>query len=1037
MFELSCHRNLECLHLGCEKPHSYFIPYHSPDAARSRDRANSKYFHSLCGEWDFRYYSSQTEVEDFTDPKWEMQSFDRLTVPKCWQMELGRGYDKPHYTNHNYPFPVDPPHLPDDIPCGLYRRVFSVNADDLRRKNIRMIFEGVDSCFYLYINNCFAGYSQVSHCTSEFEVGQYLKEGTNEVKVLVFKWCHGSYLEDQDKFRMSGIFREVYLLYRDITHISDLYVRSFVEKDLRAARIKAEITLNGEAEVVYRLYSPTGELMEEGATLAKDNKTLEFLVDAPMLWSDEKPSLYELYLNVGEENICQEIGIRRFEIKGRVIYVNGQKVKGKGVNRHDSHPKLGYTTPLEHMICDLHILKANNINMIRTSHYPNDPRFLELCDRMGFYVCDETDLETHGMNDFGNWSYLTDSPEWTHAYLDRVQRLFETDKNRACVLMWSLGNESGDGINHKKMADYLHERYPGCIVHSDGVTRTRFFSYMEAKTAAERKLVDCEFVDVETRMYLSTKDCLKYYLRNRNIKKPFMLCEYSHAMGNSNGDLEDYWQTIYKNDAFFGACVWEMADHSVDIGTDEKPMYTYGGDFGYTPNDGNFCVDGLLYPDRRPHTGMLEYKQVLRPVRAVDFDIEKKTVTLRNYRYFTDLSDMDLVWSVERNGRTVDSGRIQSLAVKPQRKRTYRLGLKDIEKLDGFCYLNISFVSNRKWDWADVGYEWGHEQFKLPTKHAEQNTRACSADALTVSEDDRQILIIDNDVCYTIDRVHGLITSVRQDGREFLSTPIEPTIWRAPTDNDRYVKTTWLKDGYDRIRIRCSSCNIARRSSERVCVDVKLALGAVAKRTLLNITLRYTFVSGEGVVLDSSVSVRDDAYFIPRFGYRFKMPSEFEKMKYFGRGPTESYIDKCHASRIGAYESTVTDHFEPYIRPQENMAHIDTAYLTVYENKGRGLLVTGTENFPKFSFNCSHFTAEQLTIATHDYDLTPIEDTVVHVDYRHSGIGSNSCGPRLDDSLRLTEKSFELSFRLLPIDLNFVDPFDKCARDEKMDKITH
>lgn len=1022
MFDKSFHRDLGALHIGCEKPHSYFIPYHSKNAADIGDRAQSEWFVGLCGEWDFRYYSSLADVEDVTADVSDTFRWDTIKVPLNWQMMLDRDYDKPHYTNHNYPFPVDPPHIPDHIPCGLYRRTFNVDGNTLKQKSIRMVFEGVDSCFYLYINKMFVGYSQVSHSTSEFIIDKYLVEGSNEVRVLVLKWCHGSYLEDQDKYRMSGIFREVYLLCRDKICITDIYIKQSTAEDLRSAVITSEIETNGASVLSYELYSPHGELLADGQTDVRDTVSLDFNVCAPMLWSDETPYLYELYISMGEEHIRQQIGIRRFEIKDRIIYINGKKVKCKGVNRHDTHPELGYAVPLEHMLRDLYIIKANNMNMVRTSHYPNDPRFLELCDRLGIYVCNETDLETHGMNDYGDWSLLTDSPQWSHAYLDRVERMFEPAKNHACVLMWSLGNESGDGINHKLMADYLHSRMNGCIVHSDGVTRTRFFSYMEAKTAEERKKVDCEFVDVETRMYLSPKDCIRYYLRNRNIKKPFMLCEYAHAMGNSQGDLEAYWQTIYKYDNFFGACVWELTDHSVNIGTAEAPKYTYGGDFGYIPNDGNFCVDGLLYPDRRPHSGMLEYKQVLRPVRVVNSDLTSGKVTLRNYRYFTDLSDMDMVWSVERNGKVIQSGRIEHLKIRPQYKRTYCLPIKDAEQLDGYCYLNLCFVSNLKREWADEGYEICFEQLELPTRYGEKSS-VCENGKIGVDDGERSITVTDGNEKYVIDRVSGLLTSVEKDGERLICSPVEPTIWRAPTDNDRYVKQKWMLYGYDRMRTSCYSCAVVVREENKVCVRSELSLGAVAKRPIIRITLTYKFRYGEGVLLDSAVSMLEDAYFIPRLGYRFHMPHGYEKMSYFGRGPYESYIDKRHASRMGRYCTAVTEHFEPYIRPQENMAHTDTVWLSVNNDSGNGLTMLGGEQTPDFSFNCSHFTAEQLTGTSHHHLLTPIEDTVVHIDYKQSGIGSNSCGPKLDDALRLREKNVSFCFRILPLN-NKVDPFD-------------
>ena len=1026
---LQYHKSLTHLHIGCEPTHAYFIPYHSREAAATGNRGQSARFVSLCGEWDFRYYGSVNDVEDFNASDWEAGSFDRLNVPMNWQMALGRGYDTPHYTNHNYPFPIDPPHVPEDNPCGLYRRSFEVDAETLRTRDVKLVFEGVDSCFYVYINNRFAAYSQVSHTTTEITVNDYLVEGVNDLKVLVLKWCDGSYLEDQDKIRLSGIFREVYLLLRDRVHITDLYVRTETAEDLASATVKAEIKTCGNAEVAYELRTPNGVTLMRGSLAVNENAELTLPIEAPALWSDETPSLYTLDLTLGGEYIRQEIGIRRFEIKGKVIYINGKKVKGRGVNRHDSHPQLGYATPVAHMLRDLYILKAHNINMVRTSHYPNDPRFLEYCDRLGFYVCDETDLETHGMNDAGNWSALTDSEEWSEAYLDRLSRMFERDKNHACVLMWSLGNESGNGINHRKMFAYLKARDPHCIVHSDGVTRTLYFDYMNAKTAAERQKVDCDYVDVESRMYLTPAECLRYYVRNRNIKKPFFLCEYAHAMGNSPGDLEAYWQTVYKHDAFFGACVWEMADHSVDIGTVGSPKYIYGGDMGNKPHDGNFCIDGLLSPDRKPHSGMLEYKQVLRPCRVTATDFEKHTVTLRNMRFFTSLSDLDLYWTIERNGRVIREGRVLGLHIPPQQKRTYRLPLGDMTTLDGFCYLNLYFRSNVSHPWADVGYEVGFEQFEMPSAKATVVTSHAQAGDFGCYEDESAIRVKDGETVYTLDRVHGLISSIVGNGKELITTPLSPTIWRAPLDNDRYVKQQWIKDGFDRMRVRCKDCCVTEIAQDHICVSALLSMGAVAKRPALQLNVTYRFDRGAGVAVSSKVEVTEGLKFLPRFGFRFHMPAECEFLRYFGRGPVESYEDKRHASRVGLFASTVTDHFVHYIRPQENMAHTDTRWITVANASGQGLLATNTATSPSFIFNCSHYTAEQLTATAHDFELTPIEDTVVHIDYRQSGIGSNSCGARLDDCWRLNELSFDFAFRLQPVLVNDICPFEKCVQE--------
>ena len=1046
MIELQYHKSLEHLHVGCDRPRAYFIPYQSESAAKTGNRAVSERFVSLCGEWSFTYFASVNDLPDFTAADYDASGAERIHVPMSWQMLLGRGYDKPHYTNVNYPYMVEPPVVPNDNPCGLYEREIWVDADALRSREIKMVFEGVDSCFYLFINNQFVAYSQVSHLTSEIPVGAYLKEGKNNVKVLVLKWCDGSYLEDQDKIRLSGIFREVYLLLRDKVHITDLFAHPELPESLDSAKIHLTLNTNAAAEVSYSLRCPCGRELTRGSLSVDQEASLTLDVADPMLWNDENPVLYELYLTCGDEVIRQEIGLRRFEVKGKVLYVNGQKVKGKGVNRHDSHPNLGSATPMDHMLKDLYLLKQHNVNMVRTSHYPNDPRFMELCDRLGFYVCDENDIETHGMQPAYDWDALTDSPEWSEAYLDRMERTFERDKNHACVLMWSVGNESGTGRNHRLMYDYLHSRYPGCIVHCEDATRRYTGNYKRCHTLDDKdalKHLDPEYVDINSGMYLMPKVLEHDYLQNKYSRLPYFLCEYSHAMGNGPGDLEEYWQLVYKYDCFFGGCVWEMTDHSVDIGTVGKPAFIYGGDMGIYPNDSNFCVDGLVYPDRRPHTGLMELKQVLRPVRVDNVNFEKQTVTLKNLRYFTTLADLDLVWTVERNGRVIREGRVCGLNVQPQRRRTYSLDLGDLSTLDGFCYLNLYFRSNKSTPWSDVGFEVCFEQLEMEAAAMPAVERKHTAAAIEVLEDAKSIRISDGEAVYTVDRIHGLISSIVGNGKELLASPIAPTIWRAPTDNDRKIKVDWMKHGYDRMQLHCYSCDVTEKTEDSLTVRAVLSMGAKALAPMIRMNADYLFRRGEGVTLRVKVQFQSkiakwnylhneqkitELPFLPRFGMEFKMPADCERLTYFGRGPVESYVDKRWASRVSTFETTVTDHFEPYVRPQENMAHTETRWVEISSFAGAGLLATNTEYADFFSFNCAHYTAEQLTKTPHDYELEPLAETVVNLDYRHSGIGSASCGTKLADQYKLDETEFTYSVRLLPVLTGDVCPFTKIKK---------
>ncbi|NLK39041.1 MAG: DUF4981 domain-containing protein [Clostridiales bacterium] len=772
------HKSTKILHFGCEAPRAYFIPYDSFERASEGNRAKSPFFKTLCGTWDFAYYPSVNDVCDFTAPDFDRSFMDKLAVPQSWQTEISRGYDIPNYTNVRYPFPIDPPHVPDANPCGLYVRDFNLPSDIAEEKEIYINFEGVNSCFYLWINDQFAAYSQVSHMTSEINITKYIHAGKNTIKVLVLKWCDGSYLEDQDMWRLSGIFREVYLLFRPKEHLSDIFVKTTLVPDFSSAVIKASLSLPTGMTADWQLFDPFGKKLVSGTHTASEKKdSITLSLENPVLWSDETPHLYELYLNCAGEYIKIDIGLRKIEIRDRIVYINGEKVKAKGVNRHDSHPELGHATPLDHMLRDLYILKSHNVNMIRTSHYPNDPRLPGLCDKLGFYLIDEADLETHGFR-FYNRSYLSDHEDWTEAYLDRVRRMFERDKNHPCIIMWSLGNESGFGKNHMTMSAYLKAQDDGRLIHYEGASV--YYSYLDGKQFTD-------VVDIESQMYTSPEKC-EEYLNNPDYSQPLFLCEYSHAMGNGPGDLAEYWNLIYKYDSCFGGCVWEYCDHAIRVGgTTDNPEYLYGGGFGDQPNDGNFCVDGLVYPDRRIHTGMLELKQILKPFDIEAHDLEKGIFSIRNLRYFTDLSDCDLIYRIESNGNTIYEGRIDSLMIAPQQTSQFTIPMPKIPA-DEYAYITFSLTQNRSYPWAKAGHELGFVQLELPVDKAPAlpilKTIAENA-SLYTEEDSRTITVYAGETIYRFDKIQGLVYSIIDNGKELLEAPITPTIWRAPTDNDR------------------------------------------------------------------------------------------------------------------------------------------------------------------------------------------------------------------------------------------------------------
>ncbi len=1033
-FSFDCHQDPHKLHIGCEAPRAYFIPYQNDAAARTDNRGGSSFFTSLCGEWDFRYYPSVHAVEDFTVPNFSREGFDKMQVPRSWQTVLGRGYDVPNYTNQRYPFPFDPPYLPNDIPCGLYMREMFVREELIASKRLYLNFEGVDSCFYLFVNGKFAAYSQVSHMTSEVDVTDYVHAGNNTLAVLVLKWCDGSYIEDQDKFRLSGIFREVYLLARDPVHVTDIDVRTYLTNNYTDAEARVALKVSGDAAVSYCLVSPNGDTVDEGECFVNGEGAFTSKLRCPALWSDELPNLYRLFLVCGNEHVCLGVGFRDVSIINRTVLINGKKVKARGVNRHDSHPYLGYATPMDHMIADLVLLKQHNVNMIRASHYPNDPRFLSLCDEYGFYMVNETDYETHGCKHIKNWDYFTDSEDWREAYLDRVERMYERDKNHACVILWSLGNESGIGQNQVAGADYLRERDPRNLVHCEDVNRRQHDGYPDlgippVATIAE---LNSPVVDVDSRMYLGL-DKIESQYGIPGLKNPFFLCEYSHAMGNGPGDFKDYWDLIYKHDWFFGGCVWEMINHSVATGDNlyADPHYLYGGDFGDTPHDGNFCVDGLVTPDRKPLSGMREYKEVIKPVRVT---FEDGKLRIANLRCFTDLSDLDFYWTLAKNGKPQKSGRILAPFIAPGVTRPYTLPTFDMSE-NAFYDLTVSIRYNTDTKFAKAGFEMGSQQFILADKQSEE-TLVCDipADApLSLDECDKRIVITTASTVYAVDRTSGVITSICDHGKELLASPILPTIWRAPTDNDRKVRRDWEGERLDEATMRAYNCRVAEVNDKAVRILADFSLGSKVLMPVLRGTIAYTFLAKGGVTLDFDVHVRklnftefNEQNMLPRFGVEFKMPAGTEHLRFFGMGPGAAYTDMRHSARQGEYACRVHDHFEHYVRPQENMAHANTKWMSVSGLEGHGLAAVMTDK--DFSFNCSHYSARQLTDTKHDFELVPLAETVVNIDYRHTGIGSNSCGPKLLPQYAFNEKDFRFSFRLLPAFVNDVAFFDEVGK---------
>ncbi|MCL2096263.1 MAG: DUF4981 domain-containing protein [Oscillospiraceae bacterium] len=1019
------YKRLDVLHYNCEEPRAYYIPYECEYRAKKAIRGKSPYFKSLCGEWNFAYFDSAADIDDFADINFDAFAFETIQVPMNWQMngnavtgnnDYNKNYDVPNYTNVNYPIPNDPPFVPDENPCGAYYRDFWLEENFVNGGDIFLNFEGVDSCFYVWVNGKFAAYSQVSHMTTEVNITDFVKVGRNRIAVLVLKWCDGTYLEDQDMWRMSGIFREVYLLKREKIRIKDFFVKTYLSDDFKTGKIGFDIETTGDADIKFKLTDPCGNILAEGGY----RHDLIIEVGNAKLWSDESPDLYGLYLQCGGEVIYQDIGFRKVEIIGNIVYINGQKIKIKGVNRHDSHPILGHATPLEHMLEDLYIMKRHNINCVRTSHYPNDPRFYELCDRLGFYVIDEADLEGHGM-----WTATKTIPshdsEWEASYVDRVKLMLERDKNRPCIISWSLGNETPCGVNHEKMTEYIKSRDISRFVHFE-------HAYLDRENKKHRS----EIVDIQSEMY-PHPDSIKAYLEDKDYTQPFFLCEYSHAMGNGPGCLEDYWELIYAYDNFFGGCVWEWTDHTIALRDDKnRPVkYTYGGDFGDMPNDGNFCVDGLVYPDRRPHTGLLELKQVIRPVRAKL--LNNNEIALKSWRYFTDTTDIDLLYNVERDGEIIYGGRITGLDIQPGEEKIFGLNIpENICNKPGEYFLNISYRANKNAPYWTAGHEIGIEQFKLAYMESPANKYILAEikkNKLRVETSyDRYIIAYAGDTVYTFDAYYGKITGINSNGKELIEKPVEFNLWRAPTDNDRNIQHKWRRLGFDKAVQKHYSSEIISQDDYKLSIKSSVSLGAYITAPIIELDVLYNIYASGDLVIDVKAKLGDkiDA-FLPRFGIILEMPENTELIKYFGYGPMESYIDKRRAARVGLFESTVSENFEPYVFPQENSSHFGTRWATAANYAGHGLLFAleseATEN--TFMFSAQHYSPETLDETKHDYELHPSKSTFVTIDYKQSGIGSNSCGPELFEKYRFSEREFECAFRIKPVVTFETDAFEE------------
>ncbi len=1022
------YEDLSVLHQNTMPDRAYFIPCSARNDMLPWNRESSDRLQMLSGcPWRFAYYPSIHDLQDhFYLPDYEAGKWwGKEEVPFCWQM---RGYDSNQYTNIRYPFPFDPPYVPQDNPCGAYLHSFEWHRNPAAPRSY-LNFEGVDSCFYVWLNGTYVGYSQVSHNTAEFDITDLLQDGDNLLAVLVLKWCDGSYLEDQDKFRFSGIFRDVYILARPQEHIEDYVIETDLADDFASAELGIRFKFSGSPfPVRLTLQCPDGKTLFLETVKPRPDGTVSIHVEDPALWSAESPALYTLVMDAGSEVITEKVGFRRVEIRDLVLTLNGSPITFRGINRHESDPATGAVITIDQAMKDLRMIKASNFNAVRASHYPNSPWFYKLCDAMGLYVIDEADNESHGTGplSFNEDDYnermrrahvrIADNPDFIQPTLDRVRSMVLRNRNCPCILVWSMGNECGYGCTFETALRWTKETDP-----------SRLTTYESAYYAAFDREYDMSNIDIVGRMYPGFNEVTDYL--DSNPDKPLLLVEYCHSMGNSPGDFKEYLDLTEKYPALCGGFVWEWCDHAIykGLANNGKAMYWYGGDHGELQHDGNFCLDGLVYPDRTPHSGLLEYKNVHRPLRA-SYSPAWQILTIENHLDFTDpVGRISAAWSLTLDGSTIAQGSLEIPSIAPHSSAGIPLAFTVPEK--GRCFLTINYVLKEECCGLPAGHELGFDELRIPTAQPRAlkaagllaGTAASDSDCVDLTREGTDLIFGGEGFTYRFDTLSGLFTSLIADGRQMLDRPIDFNLWRAPTDNDAPIADKWKLERLDHTVTRAYDVEVTKEGrsgspgSNAVSLKVRQSVAAMSNQPILRMENTITVYPDGRILFDISAVKDPEVLTLPRIGLRLFLNSGMKNVSYFGMGPGETYIDKHHSGCHGCFKGTVASLHEDYIRPQENGSHWDCDYVTV---KGKGLSLTAAaaneDPSQTFSFNASVYTAEELESKRHNYELEPCGSTVLCLDHKMAGIGSKSCGPDLLPKYRVSDDTYHFAFMLKP-----------------------
>lgn len=1007
--------NPEVVEINRMPMHVTSAPYPTGDLAR--DGGSSPWTLSLNGQWRFHWAPNPDEApETFYNPDMDDSSWDQIEVPSNWQM---KGYGYPQYVNVQYPFPPDEmPRVPHDSnQVGSYRVSFEVPAAWEGRR-ITVTFGGVESAFYVWLNGESVGYSQDSRLPAEFDLTPHLRPGKNVLAARVYRWSDGTYLEDQDHWRLAGIYRDVTLTALPAVHLRDfnvqaplsfdyvdgvLDVRAWVENSTREMQT---------AELWAALYDPQGAQVLEAPMVqglkiapgAEAEVSAFWPVERPARWTAETPHLYRLVLELRDgagqvvEAQAASIGFRTVELRDGQLYINSVPVLLFGVNRHDHDPYGGKTVSRDAMLTDILLMKQHNVNAVRTSHYPNDPYWLELCDQFGLYVIDEANLETHGV-----WEKPSCNPAWRHAFLERAIRMVGRDRNHPSVICWSLGNESGHGPNHAAMADWVHASDPSRFVHYESAGRE-------------------PYVDVVSTMYPTVEHIIEM-ATVPDDPRPVMMCEFAHAMGNSCGNLREYVDAIRNTERLIGGFIWDWIDQGI-ARTDEqgRTYFAYGGDFGDVPNDYNFCINGLIGPDRVPHPALLEYKYLIQPVVVEALDLEAGEVLITNRYDFASLGGLDILWTLEEDGTVLQSGQVAPVEIGPGQSVRLALDVEQPELLPGAEYwLNLRFALREPSGWAEAGHLVAWEQFRMPWEASARVTRFDEMPAIVLHESTESITVAGDEFAVVFDRAAGEMASFTVSGRELLDSGPRLNLWRAPTDNDRGrhrsepVAEAWARAGLNRL-VRIVREVSAEALSERV-IRVTVREWQSPPETTFGFAARQVYtVYGSGDVLV-------DVYFdpavrygvLPRLGLQLRLAAGLDQMTWFGRGPQESYIDRLAGASVGRHSGSVDEQYVPYVMPQENGNKTDVRWAALTDANGVGLMAVGA---PYLEVSAHHYTTENLTQAQHTNELEWQPEVTLNLDYRQMGLGGASCGPgtRPEYLLLTVPTHFQVRLRALNAD---------------------